>query len=77
MASLMKDALIAIGLTATAFVASGALGWYGETEYLRGVAAGRRQAQPAPTNCVAWWFGGDPTRADRNLKAACAARTPR
>jgi hypothetical protein len=57
------------------------LDWLATTEYQRGVLAGRVQAvqesAKRPHNCVAWWFQGDPVHADRNLKAACAARESR
>lgn len=44
-------------------------------EFDRGVAAGRLGRTVVPQNCLAWWFGGDPARADRHLQAACAARS--
>lgn len=55
-----------------------AMALHADNEYDRGRIAGliegRKAAAKAPHGCVAWWFQGDAIRADRNLRAACAAR---
>ena len=43
-------------------------------EFNRGYTAGKAMPKIIPQNCLAWWFGGNPVRADRHLRAACAAR---
>jgi hypothetical protein len=68
--------LAAVSLAAMAALV--AIDWHSTREFERGVLAGRQQVLKErtgkPHDCVAWWFQGDPTRADRNLTAACAAR---
>lgn len=71
--------LVLVGVCFLATLAAAAiLDWHATTEFQRGVIAGRQQAieeaARKPHDCVSWWFQGDPTRADRNLRAACAAR---
>lgn len=46
-------------------------------EFDRGVVAGKTERKVVPKDCLAWWFGDDSTRADRHLRAACAARKDR
>lgn len=76
-----KLLLTFFGMFCVVVVGGMVMDWHGNTEYMRGVAAGRKQVLDThaakPKDCVAWWFQGDPVRADRNLTAACAARKAR